>query len=183
MYAESRHKKGYSTEELDRIDTYQLIGGYDLVMSDLGYALIDLDHDGIEELIVGCPSENVFGANGGEIVIALFGIQDGEPIKIFQSWNRNRHYLYTNDFICQQGSNGAANSFSEILRLETNELVTTKRLWSNGIDADQNLLTYYSDDGNFEENESTKISLDQYYELNDEILSHQIPLPPLTPVS
>ena len=176
------NEKGYSLEDINRIDTYQIYKSCDLIMCNLGYALIDLDGDGTEELMIGCADENDFGPHGGEIIIAMFGIEDGKPVKIFESWARNRHYLYTNNTILQRGSNGASATFSEIFRLEDNELLSEKRLWSNGIDEKGNLLVYYCEGGNCEEGEKTRITKEQSKELGKDFSDAPIPLPSLIPV-
>ena len=68
-----------SAESLGQNDLYQLYDGRELLGAGLGYALQDLNGDGAPELILGCPGDNGFGPQGGEMVFAIFTLSAGTP--------------------------------------------------------------------------------------------------------
>ena len=106
----------------------------------MGYALKDLDKDGVPELIVAGMEmgESDFGVNA---LFDLYTLKEGEPLNLAASWPRNRYYLRTDNTILNEGSGGAGHSLFCVLRKSGDSLVT-----------ESTVFTYYdggSRDGNY----------------------------------
>ena len=90
-------------------------------LEDIAFMLIDLDGDGMRELIV----------HDGMFIWSLFSIVDDEelaPLHILTGWERSRYTLTENYFICSHGSNGAANTLYEYFTLRDRMLVLQERV-------------------------------------------------------
>lgn len=75
----------------------------------LGYTLLDVDGNGIQELLVG----EIYGEpEQGTVLYDMYTIRDGKILHVFDGWDRNRYYLLTNGNFINQGSSGAMQSSS-----------------------------------------------------------------------
>ena len=72
----------------------------------LGYALIDLDKDGTNELFFG---EN-YPDTSETILYDMYTIQNGQLVHVFDGWDRNRYYISTDGSILNRGSGSAFES-------------------------------------------------------------------------
>ena len=131
-YQNSDRNAGYAYEH----GVSELIGFSEHV----GYALKDLDKDGVPELIVAGMEmgESDFGVNA---LFDLYTLKEGEPLNLTASWPRNRYYLRTDNTILNEGSGGAGHSLFCVLRKSGDSLVT-----------ESTVFTYYdggSRDGNY----------------------------------
>lgn len=87
----------------------------------VGYAVDDLDDDGIPELVIGTISDDEFY---GKLIFVLYTLDDnGEPVQIFSSIERNRYYYAGGIRFANIGSSGADSSFVTTLKLEGEGLV------------------------------------------------------------
>ena len=119
----------------DRDDIYDLLESHN--MSEMwkyestykhgGFYLIDLDGDGIEEMLWG---ENGSGAWAG-IVYDIYTIKDGELVKLCTGWDRNRYQLSTENVIINDGSSGASNYCFGYYTCQSGELVLEKMVERN----------------------------------------------------
>ena len=73
----------------------------------LGYTLMDVDGNGVQELLVG---ENYGDGEAGTVLYDMYTIRDGKILHVFDGWDRNRYYLLTNGNFINQGSSGAMQS-------------------------------------------------------------------------
>ena len=73
----------------------------------LGYTLVDVDGNGVQELLVG---ENYGDGEAGTVLYDMYTIRDGKILHVFDGWDRNRYYLLTNGNFINQGSSGAMQS-------------------------------------------------------------------------
>ena len=73
-----------------------------------GYELRDINHDHVDELLIG----------SGSIIDALYTIKDNEAVLVEESWSRNMYSLMPDDTLFYQGSGGAAYTIFGIYRLE-----------------------------------------------------------------
>ena len=77
-----------------------------------GYILKDLNQDGEDELVIlakGSLASDRF-ENFGDMVYAVYAMQNGRPVRVLESWSRNRNYLCADGGIYNEGSDGAAYS-------------------------------------------------------------------------
>lgn len=85
-----------------------------------GYALMDLDSNGVEELLI----------TDGELIYDLFTLmEDGGPGHILSAGERLRYFLCEDNVIGYRGSSGAANSVLEFYQLKNGmDLIPVERL-------------------------------------------------------
>ncbi len=81
----------------------------------LGYARIDMDGNGIEELVVG---ETADSGNMPGMVYSVFTLDNGFPRVLFEGWTRNAFYLCSDGQALNEWSNGAADSGWSVYGLE-----------------------------------------------------------------
>ncbi len=73
----------------------------------LGYCLIDLDGDGVSELLVGSLGSDYYDG----YIYDMFTLADGVPYRVLASSGRSRYCLTEDDLIIHEGSGGASYSF------------------------------------------------------------------------
>ena len=93
----------------------------DIAPETLGYAVKDLDDNGIPELAIGTISgDDLYG----KLVFVLYIVnKDGEPVLIFSSTERDRYYYAGDNRFVNLGSAYASDSFVTTLKLEGEGLV------------------------------------------------------------
>ena len=85
--------------------------------SELGYALLDLDNDGTDELIIANDAER-------QVIYDLYSLVDGKLVHVFTGWDRNSYELREGFHILNIGSNGAASADYVYCHLSNGQLVT-----------------------------------------------------------
>ena len=75
----------------------------------VGYALKDLDKNGVPEMIIAGIGTEDFS---DKMIYAIYTLSDNKPVNLAQSRARSRYYLRTDSLIVNEGSGGAA--FSEV---------------------------------------------------------------------
>ena len=85
--------------------------------SELGYALLDLDNDGTDELIIANDAER-------QVIYDLYSLVDGKLVHVFTGWDRNSYELRVGYRILNIGSNGAASADYVYCHLSNGQLVT-----------------------------------------------------------
>ena len=98
----------------------------------VGYALKDLDKNGIPELIIEGIGTDDFSEG---IAYGIYTLVNNQPVNIATSWARNRYYICTDNTILNEGSGGAGHSVITVYRLSGQALMPL-----------ENLMTYF--DGN-----------------------------------
>ena len=87
----------------------------------VGYAVEDLDGNGTPELIIGTNCADVFYE---KMVFLLYTVgENGEPVQLFSSIERNRYYFAGGSRFANLGSSSADSSFVTTWKLEGEELV------------------------------------------------------------
>ena len=71
--------------------------------SSLGYCTMDINGDGIEELMIGSVNENAYTG----MFFDLYTIVDGQISLVISSGERDRYYLCEDYTIANEGSGGA----------------------------------------------------------------------------
>ena len=94
-----------------------LLVSYATSPSELGYALLDLDNDGTDELIIANDAER-------QVMYDLYSLVDGKLVHVFTGWDRNSYELREGYRILNIGSNGAASADYVYCHLSNGQLVT-----------------------------------------------------------
>lgn len=110
-------ENGFSENEIDELGISPLFG-LNMDFADFGYSMMDIDGNGIDELIIG---ENGSGA-WGRVIYNIYTIADGQMVKVICGWDRNRYYLCDNGLIANEGSNGASSSIYRFYSYSGTEL-------------------------------------------------------------
>ena len=103
-------------EECSNADISLLVS-YATSPSELGYALLDLDNDGTDELIIANDAER-------QVIYDLYSLVDGKLVHVFTGWDRNSYELREGFRILNIGSNGAASADYVYCHLSNGQLVT-----------------------------------------------------------
>lgn len=90
------------------------------LLSDVGFALIDLDNNGQEELIITDVNK--------PYIYDLYTISDGKATHLFDSGERYCYYIYENGYIKNQWSGSAATSGNDFYKLENGILNFVERI-------------------------------------------------------
>ena len=77
--------------------------------SEIGYAIVDVNHNGSDELIIGAVGE--YGGGSGEF-FDLYTMVDGQVTLVASSGERDRYYLYSGGYLDNEGSDGADYSYN-----------------------------------------------------------------------
>lgn len=94
-----------------------LLVSYVTSPSELGYALLDLDNDGTDELIIANDAER-------QVIYDLYSLVDGKLVHVFTGWDRNSYELREGYRILNIGSNGATSADYVYCHLSNGQLVT-----------------------------------------------------------
>ena len=98
-------QESYLEQDMSGLAAYYYEGD---ALKKVGYALMDLDTDGSDELVIGVNDE------ADPVIFELWTMdENGEAVKLLTSHERNRYYLEWHEegvyMLENQGSNGAAN--------------------------------------------------------------------------
>ena len=74
----------------------------------IGYLLQDLDHDGVDELLIGSLTGDMYV---DQIVLDLYTIENGAVKKVFSSEENDRYYLCTDGSVANEASSSAYDSY------------------------------------------------------------------------
>ncbi len=89
-------------EDFDRLVSYCIYMPHTNEVQ--GYTTIDIDGDGIKELLFGINGDGTWDS----IIYNIYTIKDGKMVQIAYGWERNRFYLCGDSIIANEGSGGAA---------------------------------------------------------------------------
>ncbi|MBQ4557056.1 MAG: hypothetical protein IJA60_05370 [Clostridia bacterium] len=102
----------WTPEQYDSVGISYLVANLEL--SDIGYAVFDLDENGVDELIV----------NGGDdSALNVFTIADGKLVSLLSGAERNRYFLCEEGYIISEGSYNAAAGEDVVHLLKGDEVV------------------------------------------------------------
>lgn len=97
----------------------------------MGYAFLDIDNNGIDELIIG----NVSGSGSYTgYMLGLYTYKDGEIVYIINAEEREQVYLLNDFTFYTDGSNSYNHSTSEVYKLENTNLVQLEAYIFKSID-------------------------------------------------
>lgn len=92
----------------------------EIAANTIGYTLLDVNHDGVVELIIGAISEEKEGKYYGENIYSAYTYND-IPYLLVEGWSRNRCFLLEDGTFYTEGSGGAMYSVLENFVLNANE--------------------------------------------------------------
>lgn len=103
---------------------YMVVDCYaDAPLERIGYSVLDIDQDGVLELVIGTMPV-VDDGFYGKIIFDLYTLgQTGSCIKVFSSTERDRYYYAGGIKFANVGSGGAAYDFVTTLKLEDGEMI------------------------------------------------------------
>ena len=108
-------ENAYWDQEMSSLTAYYYEG---VPLDNVGFTFMDLDGDGIQELLIGA----ILGADRDPLVFELWTVRNHEPIMLAQSGSHNRYYLqYAEEddlwSVAYEAENGAANHAIYYLQL------------------------------------------------------------------
>ncbi len=110
-----------------------------------GYALLDLDANGIPELIIEGMGVQNYGDNA---IYGLYTLVDDVPIELAVSQARSRYYLLSDNRILHEGSSGAYDSTVTALRIQGDMTVEEEMIYTlPGGNAGADSVSYYFQNG------------------------------------
>ena len=149
----------------------------------IGYAFYDIDEDGVKELLLGV------NYNYGEesryfdsVIYNIFGADSNGEVKcVVNGALRDRYYICTNttadrpmnggmqhgSFIMNAGSGGASNSVNYFYRLAYDKLRYVEGVVTDGIDDNNEPITYYSATKEYDTSAEARISNDEANKIID----------------
>ena len=140
-YYTARHERWDGAEMMEAGLNYMAADSvFDNPTDDIGYAVADLDGDGVSELVIGAIKEDPFF---GKLIFSLYTMRDGVPLLLFDSTERCRYYYAGGRNFANLGSAGWNESFVTTLKLEDGELID---------------MTYTTDPGDYVQMALTPIS-------------------------
>lgn len=138
-----------------------------------GYCLIDLDGNGVPELLVGLMTDDAFYSR---IVASVFTVENEAPLLVFTSYTRSRYCLSSEGGFIYEGSGGAA--YSDYYACSFSGGVMTR---AYGVYSDGDRGFFYCENGDREGAAKTEsITQEQYSEWFDRLDSRIIDPPEYT---
>ena len=145
--------------------------------SSLGYCTMDINGDGIEELMIGSVNENAYTG----MFFDLYTIVDGQISLVISSGERDRYYLCEDYTIANEGSGGALSSVSGYYDLISDQLQLKEGVFMDGYDHSDNPWFYTST--NIYEDYSTPISESEAQGIMDKYTYMTLPYVPLDEIN
>ncbi len=147
----------------------------------VGYALKDLDKNGIPELVIAGMGTDDFS---GGMVYDLYTLVDGAPVQLACSHARDRFYLRTDSCVVNEGSGGASSSIFQRLRLNGDQLITEELLFTypETVAVGNQSVEYYARQGGGDtvpDGSSTKLTEPEFRDRLAQLEGSRY-LPPLT---
>ena len=132
-------KSGYGvakSEDSDDTVSYMWCGYEKPDMTNSGYQFKDINHDGVDELVVG-KKEN----ENSDTIYDLYTIYDGEIVRIASSGERDKFYVQ-DDTIHERGSGSAAHYGHTRYRLVDGKAVPFEHIEYNKFEDEENPFFY-----------------------------------------
>lgn len=143
----------------------------------IGYTIIDINEDGLSELIIGrCKDES--NQDGEPIIYDGFSYNAEEVIHLFEGWERNRWYLLKDNSFYNEGSGGAANSILGVYKISKGKktLECVDFYFTDYADESfSEVVVYYNKNGDMDREKSQKLDMSDdefnalYYEKRHEM--------------
>lgn len=113
----------------------------------VGYALKDLDENGVPELIVAGITPTY---DPGPVLFEVFTLENKTPVQLLVSWARSRNFLLPDNRIYNEGSGGASSSGFVLFQVSGTNLQFLEGYWSSNSTDFTGSTMYHtsSDEGN-----------------------------------
>lgn len=139
-----------------------------------GYCIKDLSGDGIPELLIFQIDEKDSDSYIGSRLLAAYTYKDNAPLNIFVGTSRNRYYLFDDNTIFNEGSNGAAYTIFGTYNLskDGSELVTKDFYFTSPINDDySNIGFFHNTNGDLDSSKSKeyKGSEDDFWKVSTDL--------------
>ncbi len=149
----------------------------------VGYAILDLDENGIPELIIAGIGTDDFSDN---MLYDLYTLVNESPVKLAASQARMRYYVRTDGMLYWEGSGGAAYSYCTVQRVNGSVLEDVETAFTNldGEGTDHPEIGYYYQEGhsdNLPSEKSIKITEEEFHNYVEEYEAY-VYIPPLTKI-
>ena len=130
---------------------------------EIGYLVEDLDGNGTPELLIGVMDGENFT---DRLLFDLYTLTDGEPVTLFQGWERNRWFLLSDGRFYNYGSASAEYSWTSAFTLEDGALVASEgiALYSTNEADSYFQLDPHGEDGEALMNDEAEAQLDAWAE-------------------
>ncbi len=131
-------------------------------MKTIAYCVMDVNEDGVEELLI---VDSVWTEPGNVRILDMYTLVEGTPVKVIEGWARNRFYLLDDGRIYSSGSGGAAYSNEELLEFAPGATALTSKELYFTYPNDNDMYSvgyYYSGDGIYDVSAATEISEDEF---------------------
>ena len=148
--------------------------------SGVGYALKDMDKNGIPELIVAGMGTDEFAEN---MAYDIYTLVNGVPVNIATSQARMRYYILTDNTLMYEGSGGASYTYITLQKVNGSSLEDIEMVFTD-YDAAGNATVFYSQQGhseNLPSEKSVRISENEF-QTKWEQWKSKIYVPPLTTI-
>ena len=101
----------------------ELVNDYDYV----GYAEVDLDGNGIKELILASDGNNIYPF----VIYEIYTLRNGNPILVTSSRARERYFMLTDGRFLMEGSSGAMYGHWITYDFSGESLSVQEQIWTN----------------------------------------------------
>ncbi|MDO4340426.1 MAG: lysozyme inhibitor LprI family protein [Eubacteriales bacterium] len=120
--------------------------GYTSSLDEMGYCLLDLDQNGVDELLIGCVNDEDYVG----MFYDLYTFAGKEPVLLASSSERDRYYLCEDYTIANEGSGSAQTSAFGYYLLDGSELTLKEAVMYDG-DYDAQNPWFYSTENSWED--------------------------------
>jgi hypothetical protein len=137
------------------------------------YALIDLDNNGIKELLFGGGIDGVSGIEGVDRISVAYTLVSAKPVEIFHTWENRECFLLNDNSILEYGRNPGTEVFYFVGNISETEFIWSYGIWIASWEGEY----YYSSDGAWGKAGDKIISREEFNEIFSQYKSRIVDIP------